>query len=285
MPTINQIAKELLEEQKVSAVIGFAPGTIPGKIQTIIAKTPEQAEKLVFNNLCVNNLVAYLTKSYKLIGPKPVAIVVKSCDARSVISLLQENQVKREQIYIIGVVCGGVVNKNGEEFADKCSLCASHTPALYDVLIGEPVEEKTVDPSIRFAKVFEIEKMSDHERWEFWNKEFEKCIKCYACRQACPLCYCERCVVDKTTPQWIDSSAHPTGNLSWHLTRAFHLAGRCIGCDECERVCHQNIPLGLLNKKMGKEIFKQFGYRAGVDPESKPPLTDYKMEDNEDFIR
>ena len=285
MPTINEIAKELLETQKVSAVIGFAPGTIPGKIQTIIARTPEQAEKLVFNNLCVNNLVTYLTRSYKLVGEKPVGIVVKSCDARSIISLLQENQIKREQVYIIGVVCQGVVNKEGVEFAEKCNLCVSHTPTMYDVLIGEPVEEKQIDPAIRFAKVYELEKMSAEERWEFWNKEFEKCIKCYACRQACPLCYCERCVVDKTTPQWIDSSAHAIGNLSWHITRAFHLAGRCIGCDECERVCHQNIPLGLLNKKMGKEIMKQFGYRAGIDPNSKPPLTDYKMEDNEDFIR
>jgi len=285
MPTINEIAKELLEAQKVSAVIGFARGTIPGKTQTIIARTAEQAEKLVFNNLCVNNLVTYLTRSYKLIGEKPVAIVVKGCDARTIVSLLQENQLKREQVYIIGVVCEGVVDKTGDGVADKCVTCMSHTPKMYDVLIGEPVEEKPVDPSVAFAKVIELERMSAQERWDFWAKEFEKCVKCYACRQACPLCYCERCVVDKTTPQWIDSSAHPVGNFSWHITRAFHLAGRCIGCGECERVCHQNIPLGLLNKKMGKEIMKQFGYRAGVDPNSKPPLTDYKMEDNEDFIR
>lgn len=285
MSSLNQFAKELLESGKVSAVIGYAEGTIKGKTQTIIAKTAEQAERLIFNNYCVNNLVTYLTRSFQLLGQKPVAIVVKSCDARSIISLLQENQLKREQVFIIGVVCGGVVDKNGNGFAEKCTMCASHTPQIYDKLIGEPVEEKPVDPSLRFAKVNEIEKMTREERWEFWNKEFEKCIKCYACRQACPLCYCERCITDKTVPQWIDSSAHPVGNLSWHLTRAFHLAGRCTGCNECERACHQNIPLSLLNKKMAKEIFNQFGYRAGTDPNLKPPLTDYKMEDNEEFIR
>jgi len=285
MPTINEIARELLESGKVSAVIGYADGTIPGRIQTIIAKTPQQAERLVFNNLCVNNLVTYLTRSYKLLGEKPVAIVAKGCDARSITALIQENQLKREQVYIIGVVCGGVVDKEGNEFAGKCKACMSHAPAFYDVLIGEPVEEKPVDPELRFADVNRIENMSAEERWAFWEKEFEKCVKCYACRQACPLCYCERCVVDKTAPQWIDQSAHPVGNLSWHITRAFHLAGRCIGCGECERVCHQNIPLGLLNKKMGKEVFNLFGYRAGVDPNSKPPLTDYKMEDKEEFIR
>ncbi len=52
----------------------------------------------------------------------------------------------------------------------------------------------------------EFEALSAEERWNFWEKEFEKCIKCYACRQACPLCYCEQCIVEKSMPQWIDSS-------------------------------------------------------------------------------
>ena len=258
MSTLNQIVKELLQSGKVSSAIGYAEGTIPGKVQTIIAKTPEQAEKFIFNSFCVNNLVTYLTRGFKLTGEKPVAVVVKGCDARSIIALIQENQLTREQVYIIGVACNGVKDKDGNE-AVKCRACQSHTPAVYDTLVGEPVEEKPVNPAEAFKDVEKLESMSVSERWEFWNKEFEKCIRCYACRQACPLCYCERCVVDKTTPQWIDSSAHPVGNLSWHITRAFHLAGRCTGCGECERACHQNIPLGLLNKKMSKEIFKNFG--------------------------
>ncbi len=281
--TLIEIAKELLESKKVSAVIGYAAGTIPGKTQTIIAVTPQQAEKLVFDKYSFNNLAVYLTNSYKLIKDKPVAIMAKPCDIKSIIALMQENQIKREDIYIIGLTCTGVYDEIG--LAQKCEFCIVHNPPIYDVVVGQPVEEKITDTSKRFEDVERIEKMSVEERWEFWQNEFNKCVKCYACRQACPLCYCEQCVVDKTQPRWIDSSTHALGNMGWHLIRAFHLTGRCIGCNECERVCHQNIPLGLLNKKMAKEIFEQYDYAAGIDVNSKPPLVNYKADDNQDFIR
>jgi ferredoxin len=277
----NQIAQELLQNGKVAAVVGYSEGTIPCKTQTHIAKTPEQAEKFIFNKFCVNNLATYLTKSYKL--PKPIGVFVKSCDAKTIVSLIQEKQIKREDVFIIGLPCDGVYNEKNE-LVGKCKFCASHNPKDYDVLIGEPVAETNPDLTNKFARLNTFEEMPIEQRWDFWMKEFDKCVRCYACRQACPLCYCEQCIVDKTQPRWIESSAHPVGNLGWHFIRAFHLAGRCIGCGECERVCHQNIPLGLLNMKMAKEIFEEYGYVAGLNTEAKPPLTDYKMEDDESFI-
>jgi formate dehydrogenase subunit beta len=282
MSSPNQIAKELLQNGKVSVVVGYSEGTIPGKTQTHFAKTTEQADKFIFNKYCINNLAAYLTKSYKL--PKPIGVFLKPCDSKTVISLIQEKQIKREDVLIIGLTCEGVY-KTKDELAGKCKTCTSHNPKDYDIIIGESVAEPVHDPAKKFARLNPIESMPIEQRWDFWMKEFDKCIRCYACRQACPLCYCEQCIADKTQPRWIESSAHPVGNLGWHLIRAFHLAGRCIGCGECERACHQNIPLGLLNMKMTKEILEEFGYMAGVDAESKPPLTDYKMEDDESFIR
>lgn len=279
---INQIAKELLESGKVSVIIGFAAGSIPGKAQTFIARTPEETAKFVFNKYCINNLAVYLTRSYKL--PKPVGIFVKPCDTKAVIALMQEKQIKREDVYLIGLPCHGVSRSDQEELAPKCRACANHNPQLCDIVVGEPVEEKPVQIN-PFERLNMIENKTAGERWEFWMQEFDKCVRCYACRQACPLCYCEQCIVDKTQPRWIESSQHPVGNLGWHLIRAFHLAGRCIGCGECERVCHQNIPLGLLNMKMAKEISELYGYRAGADATVKPPLVDFRMEDNQDFIK
>ncbi|NIM03303.1 coenzyme F420 hydrogenase, partial [bacterium] len=58
-----------------------------------------------------------------------------------------------------------------------------------------------------------------------------------------PLCYCSECITEKTMPQWIVSSPSLKGNTFWNVIRAFHLAGRCIDCGECERVCPVNIPL------------------------------------------
>lgn len=283
MSNVNEIAKELLKESKAAVVIGYAEGSMPGKAQTFFARTPEDAGKLTFNKYCTNNLAVYLNKYHKL--PRPLAIVLKGCDARSLTVLIQEKQIDRKDVIVIGVPCGGVYDSATGELAHKCNYCNTHNPKLFDYIAGEPVEEKPVDISSRFNKVKELENMSHEERWEFWMKQFDKCVRCYACRQACPLCYCDQCIVDKTQPRWIESSAHPVGNLGWHLIRAFHLAGRCTGCNECERVCHQNIPLSLLNMKMGMEIFNQFGYRAGEDPDAKPVLTDFRMEDNEDFIR
>ena len=91
-------------------------------------------------------------------------------------------------------------------------------------------------------------------------------MRCYACRQVCPLCFCERCVADKSRPQWIETAPHPRGNLAWHLTRALHLAGRCVGCGECERACPAGIPLALLNRKVPQVVEERFGYRASDDP-------------------
>lgn len=281
MPSnINQIAKELLESGKVSAIIGYAEGSIAAKAQTFIARTPKEAAKFVFNKYCINNLTVYLTKSYKL--PKPVGVFVKPCDVKGVIALMQEKQIKREDVVLIGLSCEGIYDS--EALAPKCRACTTHNPQMTDFTAGDKVEEKPAEGS-PFVRLNEFESKSPEERWDFWMKEFDKCVRCYACRQACPLCYCEQCVVDKTQPRWIESSAHPVGNLGWHLIRAFHLAGRCIGCGECERVCHQNIPLGLLNMKMAKEIFELYGYRAGTDAEAKPPMVEFRMEDNQDFIR
>lgn len=285
MEAIRSLAKELLETNKVSAVIGYAEGSIPGKVQPLIAKTADKTDKLIFNEYCVNNLSIYLTPKYKLINDKPVAIISKGCDTASIIGLIQENQIKREDVFIIGIPCNGVKIHGSDKFANKCTTCEVNTPLIYDTLIGDKIDNKNLSSEEKNARLKELENMTHAERWDFWQKEFERCVKCYACRQACPLCYCERCIVDKSQPYWVDTSAHPSGNFNWHFIRAFHLAGRCIGCDECERACHQNIPLSLLNQKMRKEIEELYGYKSGIDSELKPPIATYKFEDNQDFIR
>jgi Fe-S oxidoreductase len=119
----------------------------------------------------------------------------------------------------------------------------------------------------------------------FWKTEFSRCVKCYACRQACPLCYCRRCIADKNRPTVIDTSASLCGNYAWHINRAFHLAGRCIGCDECTRACPAGIPLRLLNLSLARAAEGEFGYRAGVDPALPPLIGSFSADDQEGFIR
>ena len=60
-----------------------------------------------------------------------------------------------------------------------------------------------------------LDGLSPAERMAFWAKQFDRCVKCYACRQVCPMCYCERCIVDKNRPHAIDPSATLKGNFAW----------------------------------------------------------------------
>jgi Na+-translocating ferredoxin:NAD+ oxidoreductase RnfC subunit len=64
-----------------------------------------------------------------------------------------------------------------------------------------------------------------------------------------------------------------------------HLAGRCAGCAECERVCPMDIPLNLLNRKMAKELKELYEYEAGFEINDKGPLTSYAEKDNQSFIK
>ncbi len=50
------------------------------------------------------------------------------------------------------------------------------------------------------------------------------------------------------------SPSTAAGNTTWNVTRAMHLAGRCVGCDECARVCPADIRLDLLNRRVAQEV-------------------------------
>jgi formate dehydrogenase subunit beta len=129
-----------------------------------------------------------------------------------------------------------------------------------------------------------IDAMTVTERWAFWQKELSKCIKCYACRSSCPMCYCNRCMVDYNQPQWITIPSSEIGNTEWHLMRAMHLAGRCVNCGECGRACPVEIPIHLLTFKMSEEAKKDFGAVAGLSASMESTLSSYKPNDKENFI-
>ena len=168
----------------------------------------------------------------------------------------------------------------GDVLAERCINCKSKKCVAFDELMGENGD---VVESSRFDEVARLEAMTPDERFAFWQSELSKCIRCNACRDACPACTCEKCVFDN--PNSGVENKSPTTSFEekmFHIIRAFHVAGRCTDCGECSRVCPQNIPLHLLNRKFIKDMNEFYGeYQAGAEVGSRAPLVNYTTDDIE----
>jgi len=267
---LREYCQKLLAEGTVKVVIGY------GERGPVVVTHADDAGRLVWNNRCVSNLTTYLKrKEIKALG-KP-AVVVKPCDEKSLVVLERESQIERKEIHVIGMACEGV----GEP---KCTFCTARTPRFADKSFGQPASPEPLAsaPPNRFAALMA---MTPPERMAFWATQFDRCVKCYACRQVCPMCYCERCIADKNRPIAIDPAPSRKGNFAWQIARAFHLAARCVGCGECSRACPAGIDLALLNIALHRAAQEHFGYDAGVDPAAEPVIGAYTLQDKEDFIR
>lgn len=270
-------AKELLEGKTVDCFIGYERATDGMSARPLFVYELQEADKLIFDQTCTHNLAKYLLNRKN----KVTGIVVKPCDSRAINLLLSEHQIERNKVVIIGVVCPGIVetgwNKTSKKLQVSCELCQQHTPLIYDYLVGEPPASETeTEP---YADIAGIEKKSAEEKRAFWKEQFNRCIRCYACRQVCPGCYCSECFVERLDPLWVGIRIAPDENDLWNTMRAFHLAGRCIGCYQCERVCPMNIPLSLLNRKLEKEVLGLFNFQAGIDSETPAPLSTFDKDE------
>jgi L-lactate utilization protein LutB len=86
-------------------------------------------------------------------------------------------------------------------------------------------------------------------------------------------------------PAWFGKTNELSDTIIYHLVRTFHVAGRCVDCGACSRVCPMDIDLRTLVKKAEQIMKDEFDYEAGVNLEDVPPLGEFKMEDSQDFIR
>ena len=266
---MNELIKKaaaLLESKSVQVVIGYGKGT-GNRTRAIFVSQAADCENLIFDSRCVQNLAVYLTKQeIKKLG-KP-AIVAPIPVLRSILQLAVENQVTENDLVILGITPESELVEF-ESFAAIETFLSTHRIEI------EEKYKKTIET---------IKSMPVEERFAYWVKELEPCFKCYACRAACPLCYCTRCTVDDNQPQWISVASHPLGNLEWHIMRAMHLAGRCTDCEACYNACPMGIPIHLLTKSMLQDVADNFGnYGPSLDKENT--LSSFKPDDKESFIR
>lgn len=266
MSNLNTRAKELLESKTVQVVIGYEAGPT-GLARPAFITDPSKADKLIYDERCVQNLAVYLTKAeVKAFGK--MAIVAALPVMRSIMMLISERQVTADNIVVLGIA------------ADKSLL------DIADISVMQGFIEKSdlSNPSKDKELLAKLNKLSPEERFAYWKEELSKCIKCYACRQACPMCYCIRCTVEVNQPQWIPVQANTHGNMDWHVLRAMHLAGRCISCGECGRACPVGIPCHLLTMQLADQVHNYFKVYAGTSDKMNSVLSTYEPNDKESFI-
>ena len=306
-------AVSLLNDGTVSAVLGWQKGEFDYDITPAVFTTEEEIKNnFVYNDFCGANFSKYLVANTKKIEGK-ILVFLKPCDTYSFNQLLTEHRFDREKVYAVAIGCEGMADvvklKNkvdgilsidykddamyvdtlydgvvkvdyADVLAERCINCKSKKCVAYDELMGEDGE---VIDSARFDEVAALEAMTPDERFAFWQNELSRCIRCNACRDACPACTCEKCVFDNPNSGVENKSpANSFEEQMFHIIRAYHVAGRCTDCGECSRVCPQNIPLHLLNRKFIKDINECYGeYQAGAEVGSRAPLVNYTEGDLE----
>ncbi len=294
----------------LEVVLGWTSGFDPLHGSPLFMYGKEDVESLQVGPLSVHNLATYLPG----LRGKKVGIVVKGCDSRSVIELLQESLINREEITLFAFSCGGVVDYTkiskhigntthilacditdqelvietdekshnlqlSEVLADKCKDCRYPDALISDYFFGEQSEISVSPPVVN--DIFEsFAALSVSERFGFWIQEMDRCIRCYACRSACPLCVCrDHCAAESRDPHWLSQEDHVRDKLMFQVMHAYHMAGRCTECGECQRACPVDIPILLFKQKMNKEVFDIFGYEAGIDEKAVSPLLSFAMEE------
>ncbi|HLZ18360.1 MAG TPA: 4Fe-4S dicluster domain-containing protein [Smithellaceae bacterium] len=326
---LREEAKRLLLEKKADVIVGYEKGTLPLTATPCFITQPEEADKLVWNNLCTQNLAKFVhdlimahKNSQKRVKPedrkkKVVGVVARGCTTRSLIIHLQERQYEREDVCIIGVPCDGYVDGKGlkikiggadiidgsidggqikmktsdgdktvalkDVLADCCVTCRFNNPIISDMMIGSAAP--AMSPDAEYNEVKEFEAKSIEERWDYFTKEMEKCMRCNACRQTCPSCYCPVCFVEQSQPQWVGIGEDATDTQVFQFMRLYHMVGRCVDCGSCVSVCPMGVDLRKFLKKLDKDCFEFFGNRAGSSMEDMPPLGKFdEHHDKGDFV-
>lgn len=311
-------AKRLLEAGDVSLVVGYARADDGVGSRPAFVVQEKELDTLIMDaraQACLPSLV-FMAMTEDPAGEDRVAVVVKGCDSRAVEQLVADHRLDPQRLVLLGAPCDGIVDEEklsgavegevvavhlrGDEFvvitpddqevrlkaddflAQKCRSCTRHNPEGADVLLGDESEkEDAAAPD--YGSVKDLENMTAEEKHDFWLAELSKCIRCYACRNVCPACNCRVCIFEQDEPRWAEETGNPAQHGMYQFIRAWHVAGRCVDCWECQRVCPAGIPLMLLNHKLMKDIGELFGVERPFEASEKEPLAQYSLEDPDDF--
>jgi ferredoxin len=264
---IRTDAQALLSDGRVRLVLAFRERA--GRRIPYALVDPAAAEAIVFDDGCRQNLAAYVTKP-EVRAAFPVAVLARPAVLRSLVVLHAESQITSADVLVLAI--------GPERYHGPMDLAAAAA------LLQSEYGDLAPDPAL-LARMRELAGLDAAGRSAFWREQLSRCTRCYACRAACPGCYCASCIVERNQPQWIAGAPIDHGNYGWSVIRAYHQAGRCTLCGACEEACPQGLPLMLLNLAVTQCVEEAFGHRSGYDLEGRPLIGSWDAGDGDTFIR
>ena len=254
LDTVRKIAKGLLGQGTMDGVLGLAVGD--GGVSPRLFEDPGDlgslslASKWPLAKIAVT-VLGQCPDAYRL------AVVCRGCDERALIELGKRNRIDTRRLHVIGVACSG-------EQAERC-LCQQPWPSRVDAGVRAQGADLSGNDQVR-----QYLDSDRGVRLEKWREAFSRCIKCYGCRNACPVCNCSPCRLEDGL--WVNRGEIAPDMFSFHLTRAMHVADACVACGACQDACPVGIPLMLLQLPMRAELHRSYQYEAGTESERHSPL-------------
>lgn len=359
---VTAILLSLLESDQIDGVLNLKKGDDVYDGIPAYSTTKEELLATAGSLHCAPIMTSYLIAQY--LQDERIAVTTKGCDLMAIDEILKRKGINRDNVFIIGLNCGGTVNpiiaedmikqyydvdpadvvkeeiskgqfiielENGEEKSVKiddledegfgrrhnCQRCELKVPRKADIACGNwgsskgytfveintprgeeivqnaldkgYIEEK--DASEKQVKIrSKIEnvmgKMAKKKQKAQLEKEYPtpdefesyltRCIKCYRCRDVCPICNCKVCSLEKEQLQQADDELPDP--LLMHGIRLSHMAFSCINCGQCEDVCPMEIPIAKMYQKVQLAYREETGYIAGVSDEKAPMFSGEKEE-------
>ena len=115
-----------------------------------------------------------------------------------------------------------------------------------------------------------LREMSTEDKFSYWLWEFSRCIKCYGCRDACPICYCKDCILE--ADRGIVAPGEIPPEIMFPMIRSVHVMDSCVNCGQCQDACSMDLPLARLIFMLNRELADVFKYEPGMDVDAPIPL-------------
>lgn len=161
--------------------------------------------------------------------------------------------------------------------------------SLIEGLAGEKIGD-LIERNQKINKILDERKKRQENEIDDFLGVMQRCIRCYNCREVCPLCYCKECLL-KPEKMGYSSDRYlrratkkgqikmPVDTVLYHLTKINHMAFSCVSCGLCEQACPMDIPLGRIYNVFGRKAQALFDYEPGRSLDDELPVTTFKEDE------